>query len=317
MYCSNVSNHWVRSRSTNTSEMSIIYWSQGAGLANRLRAIVGYRAMSQVLGKPFYLCWVPDVYCNAKFETLFSTPSDVELISLDQKDALELKSDSSVYVDHDWFNEIWKRHLSDVIGINEFAALANQSLRQLCPTSSIQEKLDGFAQRHAIQNAFGLHIRSTDNIEHYQQWGDTYSSFRADRVSTLDGFECFIQDISKQHEGAKFFLATDNQQLERQLKRSYPNQIITYPKKFIASGYPKIRWKQLRIERQLQRTSSIEDALIELLLLAKCKMIVGTYWSSYSYLSACLGYTANYFEIHGSQYVPHQYVEKLRGNIPF
>ncbi|MCS6815162.1 MAG: hypothetical protein NZ772_16530 [Cyanobacteria bacterium] len=297
--------------------MSIVYWSYGSGLANRLRALVGYMVMSHVLEQPFYLCWVPDIYCDAEFTDLFVAPSTIKLITQLQKDEMELDQNSSIYTSDDWFYEIWKTHVSSLISANEFCSLANTYLRGLLPVSSITNAVNKFCHQYSIPTLPGIHIRLTDNVSQFKIWQERSPYFKPENISKIEGFERFICDVSKQESNPQLFLATDNQKIERYLKSSFPGQIITYPKRFRPDQNRRFSWKQQRFESHLQRTSSIKEALIELLILSRCKTIVGTYWSSYSQISACLGVNSRYFQVIGDSYAPHEHVEKLRGNIPF
>lgn len=297
--------------------MSIVYWSYGPGLANRLRALVGYMAMSHVLEQPCYLCWVSDAYCDAEFTDLFVTPPTIKLITQLQKDEMESDQSCAIYTSDVWFYEIWKTHMSSLINANEFCRLANTYLRELLPVSSITDAVNKFSHQYSIPTLPGIHIRLTDNVSQFKIWKDRSPYFKPENISKIEGFEHFIRDVPKQEGNLQLFLATDNQSIERHLKASFPGQIITYPKRFRSDKKRRFSWKQQRFESQLQRTSSIKEALIELLILSQCKTIVGTYWSSYSQISACLRATSRYFQVIGDSYAPHEHVEKLRGNTLF
>jgi hypothetical protein len=63
------------------------------------------------------------------------------------------------------------------------------------------------------------------------------------------------------------------------------------------------------------RTSSIPDAVVEMFLLSRCKVLGGTYFSSFSKLAACLNPSCNYYEIQREAFVEAPFVDKLRGNV--
>src|SRR5437763_7306900 len=52
----------------------VIFLSGRSGLGNRLRALLGYRALSLCCGVPFLVCWVPNPACDAEFDDLFEPP---------------------------------------------------------------------------------------------------------------------------------------------------------------------------------------------------------------------------------------------------
>ena len=298
--------------------MGIVYWSQGVGLANRLRALVGYMAMSEVLEKPFYLCWTPDIYCDASFSELFTCPSGIHLITLQQKELLEQESNISTYTDNIWFDKIWENHLSNSISWPSFSNHINACFQRLRPCSDISKELNLFLNKNNLSHCFGIHIRLTDNAGQYKIWTETVSAFKPSCISKLQGFENFIRDSLQQDSSTKIFLATDNQEIEQKFIQLFPDHIITYPKTFKPEVHRKFSWRNLKFKSQQQRTSSVQDALIEMLLLAKCRCIVGTYFSSFSKLSSFFSDTSlDYFEIHGDSYVKSNYLKKLKGNIPF
>jgi hypothetical protein len=53
------------------------------------------------------------------------------------------------------------------------------------------------------------------------------------------------------------------------------------------------------------RTTSIEDAVVELYLLSRCKRVVGTYWSSFGWLAALIGQVP-FLRVEGCDVVPHE-----------
>jgi hypothetical protein len=68
------------------------------------------------------------------------------------------------------------------------------------------------------------------------------------------------------------------------------------------------------------RTTSIGDALIDLMLLARCREIVGTYYSSFSEVSALIG-DAPLSVMEATERVPSQSIRQIRaiasGALPY
>ena len=292
---------------------AIIYWSKSSGLANRLRALAGYRALSYFLDVPFYLCWMSDPTCDSHFEQLFD-PNGIELITPEQKDALVKDQKAQVYTANQWFTDIWKTNATEAIPWEPYRKQSVHFLQQIHPVSHIVEKVENFSERQNLQNTSAIHIRLTDNIQTYAHWTQA-SSFNPEHISQLEGFEQFIYDNLEHNHAFKIFLATDNLQVETQLRYKFRDHILIYPKEYRNDFKWSFSWKRLRFYRQLQRTSSIEVALIELLLLSKCCRIAGTYWSSYSQLSALWG-DVEFFVVRGNRYVKDDIVARLKGEIP-
>jgi hypothetical protein len=292
---------------------AIVYWSKSSGLANRLRALAGYQALSHYLEAPFYLCWVPDPTCDSDFAQLFDT-SEIRLITPKQKNSMEGNQEAQVYHASNCFSDIWRSHATDVVSWEEFRRQAVSFLKQLRPVPRITEKVEAFSKRHDLRNASAVHIRLTDNVQAYKDWVKS-EHFNPEHISRLEGFEQFIRDSLKGRPDSKVFLATDNEQVEEHVHRAFQGHIISYSKEY-RKGF---RWafslRKLKSYRQIQRTSSIEDALVEFLLLSRCRIIAGTYWSSYGQISSLLGDT-DFVVVHGSQYARDRILAKLKGEFP-
>lgn len=287
----------------------IIYRAQHVGLANRLRALVGYQAMSYFLDAAFYLWWTSDTWCNIDFTHLFDG-SNIKTITPVEWNILKENSEISIFDEHCWFNEIWKTHLENRVPWLDFLRQATYHLGSLYPKRHIVDKIEHFSKLHNIQNAVGIHIRWTDNIKAYKFWTNGYPDFNPNYVSKLEGFQKYIENRFTTEPDLRIFLATDNKKIEGNFKKLYGNNVIVYPKKYkrrkLYLSYRKSGFRGL-----VGRTSSIEDALIEMLLLSRCQMILGTYFSSFSKFSAVWGNT-DYFEVRGSDYTRSEFVDSLR-----
>ena len=79
--------------------------------------------------------------------------------------------------------------------------------------------------------------------------------------SHLKGME--LQIINANY---KFFLCTEDEETEERFRKIFGNAIIYFPKKF----------------RGRDNTNSIKEALIDLLLLSKCNIILGTFLSTFT-----------------------------------
>jgi len=265
----------------------IIYKARKIGLANRLRALVGYQALSDYLERQFFLCWIPDEGCNAEFHSLFETE-----LTLIEPEALPAKPGAEVFDDAPWFDRVWRDHLSGHVPLPEFLRKVRGHLDGLVPIASIRDRVDVFASAHGLEKMLGVHIRHTDNLIAYKDWASRHAVFKIQDISSMSGF---MTAIDAQLPISPVFLTTDNPEVEQQFRQHYGRQLITYPKQYVDN---------------CQRTSSIECALIEMLLLGRCQGILGTYFSSYSKFSA-IWWNTSYREVIGTTCRRNTYVERM------
>lgn len=292
---------------------AIIYRADSGGLANRLRALIGYQAMSYLLDVPFYLYWVPNIWCDADFTKLFDT-TNIDILNQAEWNQIQDDNTVSVFDKPYWFNHIWKIHLEDTIPWSKFLEQASFYLKNLLPQQRIIDKVDHLSKQDDINDAVGVHIRWTDNLKSYKDWTKWSKDFNPEFVSEMNGFQSFIENQISANSNVKFFLATDNIDVERKLINLYKSNVIVYPKKYVKMNlnFSLRAFLHLRFEG-FQRASSIEDALIEMLLLSRCRMILGTYFSSYSKFSAVWG-NVDYFEVRGTVTARNEFVDSLRIN---
>lgn len=105
----------------------------------------------------------------------------------------------------------------------------------------------------------GVHIRRGDNEASAQ-------------VSPLD---LFIERMDRELERApetRFFLATDNPETERLVTGHFPGRVAARKKNLSRT-----------------HTRGVQDAMVDLLILSKCRLILGSYWSSFSMTAADMG----------------------------
>ncbi len=104
--------------------------------------------------------------------------------------------------------------------------------------------------------AIGVHIRRSDNDASMQ-------------VSPLDLFIARMEQEAEREPETRFFLATDDIRTDRTVFRHFPGRVISRNKQFSRKS-----------------TLGVQDALIDLLVLSKCSLILGSYWSSFSQTAA-------------------------------
>ena len=292
---------------------AIIYWAKSGGLANRLRALVGYQALSSCLKVPFYLCWVPRWDCDVEFTQLFDA-SEINLITEAEKETMEDLQGSIVYIANIWFSAIWHNHARDSVSWDCFREQVGNYTNRLNPLSGIVNVVVEFSRKHNLPEAAAAHIRMTDNVDCYECWSRRSYDFSPEHVSKLKGFERYITDTLEADPATKIFLATDNQDVEKSMCKKYAGHLITYPKRYRKRYKMIYSMEQPKFQRQSQRTSSIKDALVEMLLLGRCRTITGTYWSSYSEFAAFWS-GRPYLEVSGCQYSESSFVNRIQGKV--
>jgi hypothetical protein len=123
------------------------------------------------------------------------------------------------------------------------------------------------------------------------RWAEKEPDFDRHSVSSLDGF---MDEIRTRIRSMPVFLSTDDAGLESMFQRRFP-ELVVFPK----------RYEQVGV-----RTTPIADALSEMLLLGRCRRIVGTYFSAFSKFSAIWG-EVDYFEVTGRECSRSSFVDGL------
>ena len=248
----------------------LLFYTTQAGLANRLRALLGYRAMARLLRRKFLLCWIVDEYCTAPFHDIFEM--EVEVLSPSDGKRLMESGEADVFRKVDWFDAIYRGHESELPCRKDFMREVWSGLQELRPRRDILGRLASFCANYDFRKFTGVHIRHTDNLVTADIFRRSNPKFDVASLSTLSGF---IAAIGKAVKEGPIFLATDDHKIETLLTRHYGGHVVSFPKRYVSSP--------------CCCTSAVQDALIEMLLLGRCNRIVGTYFSSFSEFSAIWG----------------------------
>jgi len=126
------------------------------------------------------------------------------------------------------------------------------------PTHDIQERIDQITKDFSI-NTIGVHIRRSDNVE----------SIKRSPLSS------FIELLSKEIEKdkmVKFYLASDDDDTKKKLNAQFPGRIIT--------NYDPVTRNSLE---------GMKFAVVDLYCLSRTKKIIGSDYSSYSFIAAEIG----------------------------
>lgn len=311
--------------------MKTILFTAACGLANRLRALVGCRALADGLGARLCVDWVANGACNARFDELFDCEGweTVRFVETSEFERLRRNDDAILIEGAPWFTEIWAAHGGPFSSEGDFSRQALAHLRRLRPVRELQARIDAYLAVHELAECTGVHIRSTDNVHDYAVLARASAGFDRAKVSRLEGFIALID--ARVAAGDCVFLSTDNQSVEQQIRARH-EAVSSYSKAFDTRGFErhvKRNYERFgRLHRAVDRfraavartpvesswrTTSVGDGLIDLLLLSRCREIVGTYYSSFSEVSALIG-DIPLAMMEGDRSVPDAFTERIRNH---
>lgn len=256
------------------------------GLANRMKAVDSAIALSREAGSELRIIWYKDQGLNCRFDELFQQLPVDNNIRLKEASFLDLwtydrprkknfflpkpfqslffndciyEADATERMYRGFDFKEWARQKRVYLAscVYFFRSDKKKLFDVFTPIASLQEKINrqtSLFNEHTI----GIHIRRTDNI----------SSIKESPT------ELFIEEIKKEIERcneANFYLASDSQEDKKILLDTFGSRIMTS-------------------ERPADRNSvsGMQDALVEMYILANTTKILGSAKSSYSETAAQL-----------------------------
>lgn len=245
---------------------AILYEVKQGGLGNRISGLTSCMALSRILQIPMYLNWKPDDAYDAEFLDLFDVPEGV--IYIDNLKAFNHPPDTFRVHNQMTNNDFYKQYsdMMPMIGCNSFIHLCAEMSRRLVPTQKIQTRIESYSRNTKNGEAtIGIHIRTADH--------------RQVRLVQVDPFEQVIETIVADYPKTNIFLATDNPHTEKRFCKKY--NLLTYRKDWCGESLPEFTDNKIR---QL----NIEDALVDMMVLAQCNAIFALP-SSFSRVAAQIG----------------------------
>ena len=239
-----------------------------------MRSIVGAVSLAEILGSQLIVIWVRDESLNAKFSDLFEDFSFhiIECKEKTLKYKLIWHIAKYIYKCHfiydDWITNVargkeptsWLPRLKNrnimMVTCHDIIMSANYDIFK------VNNQLVNTLTRdiHIDENTIGIHIRRKDN-ENSIIYSPTYL------------FVNRINEELKVNPQTKFYLATDDPEEESLFVNEFGERIIVYKKRSLDRNTP----------------IAIQDALIDLYNLSRCKLILGSYYSSFSDVAALWG----------------------------
>ncbi len=255
-----------------------------SGLCNRLRTLISAYFLSKVLDRKMEFIWVKNSSCGASFFDLFENNefNIVDNYSIWKKiffKKLPLFRDKKTekisfdLLKIDFLNNVIVTFVSvfsekDFPYHNFFLEESNKIFDILKPKKYIRDEVDFFVKNNFTCKVMGVHIRRGDFTIHFP-----------DKVNNLSFFIKEMDVFIENNPNAKFFVSTDDgAKTPKGLKTNSEDVINILIKRY---GSNKIlQYKPRSLDRE--SVESIEDALVNLLILRKTDEFIGNQYSSFS-----------------------------------
>jgi hypothetical protein len=253
----------------------VIVIAPEGGLCNRMQALDSAIALARKTGAELRVIWYRSANLNSSFEDLFVVPAVVGRIT--EIDLYKWRGRVRRRLYRKYFQTVFDLYLEHR-QIPADDATLESLVRDQCvyitayrrfyengplfadfiPVPALQALIDV----HAISfsNTVGVHVRRTDN---------RYASDH----SPIEMFIDLMRGEVAADDATRFFVATDSPDAEALLNTEFPGRVVTHPK------------------RRLDRNDhlAIEDAVVDLYCLSRCRKLLGSYWSSFSETAWQLG----------------------------
>lgn len=259
------------------------------GLANRLRAIAsGIALMEQYDDLKLDIAWKTDENLAAHYEDLFE-PINLPRLHIGQiRDypLLTICRSEKIGLQRRVISPL--RSLRGVTASNSFTSLLpevktknsrlaictwNTAILRTCqqfvdfpqwqyfiPQAELQTQINELSENLGSQSV-GVHIRRTDN---FKSWNK----------SPLSGFISLMKRELEESPSTRFFLATDSEDVRTALIHVFGKNTV---------------FTRRKVNLSRDQRAGMEDAVIDMWTLSQTKQIFGSYWSSFSKVSANIG----------------------------
>jgi hypothetical protein len=260
------------------------------GLCNRMRAIASARALAADAGADLIVVWDVDEGLGARYEELFVGDSSFKVRNLapgaSAIDALlflvfgevdQIRGIPTKWVTRAVFGDRVLRNLRPEHRTDSELRELLRSERKLLISSwwtfyggagvdftFFTPRPDEQAQIERLSEPFGgdtigVHIRRTDNAN-------------AIRQSPTSAFIAAMKNAVDENSGVKFFLATDCEETEGQLKALFGKRVISRSR-----------------DKSRGSLHGMRDAIVDLFVLARTRLIYGSFYSTFSETAADIG----------------------------
>ncbi len=255
-----------------------------SGLCNRLRALFSAKYSSDILNKDMEFIWIKNSSCGAEFSDLFeNTEFNItnnyslwKKIFFKELDFSRDKNTQKIPIDilkYNTKNKIIHTYISlfsprdfpyHDISLRE----SNKIFNILKPIKYVRDEVENFTTKNFKNKIMGVHIRRGDFILYFKE-----------KTQNLDSFIKEMDNFLRINPQGKFFVSTDDGSKSPNGTKIDKENVID----FLINRYGENKILQY-IPRSLERMDkeSIQDALINLLILRKTDEFIGNQYSSFS-----------------------------------
>lgn len=277
-----------------------VYVDAQHGLGNRLRAIGSAASIAEKAGRELIIVWEADHHCECEFADLFDYEGKVIKTSF--------VSEAAKYMDVFNYMEIESGAEKDkLVDVNEDKHLylraaytfnsplsdwesENKFIKSLTPSKEVLNLIDpfnvnGYVAAHVRMEAgAGLDHNTYDSVENWTKEGHDELHFWRDK-SHYSAFIKRIDQLIEENNDLKLFVATDLQETYDFFEKYYGDRVV-----------------YLKREVYDRSKEQIIYALADVLLLSKCKKLLGSTWSSFSEAAMRLSNTYSEIEMSGKDF---------------
>ena len=275
----------------------VVFEPSNTGTGNRLLAFISTYLLSLVTGRKFLVNWKLTKVFNSDFFSLFQcsnvtslseitdirniSTNDMEIINTEycRQCSIRLHHKDYAILARDDLNNVYTKKFLFVRSNTYFATpiLANPHYRQMICNDfghgklfhdifhriikiapEIQKMVDSYEKNFSDSRVIGIQIRKKDRV-----------GFPVER---MDHFFSCAETLASKYNNSKFFIASDSQDVKDYAKSFFGDKLMMTNLKtrdFTASG--------------------IQAAVVDMLLLSKCKELILTPFSTFGSVSASIG----------------------------
>jgi len=251
----------------------------GGGLSCRIDCLVSSIKIAEKTGRKLILYWPKNPPCNCHFSDLFAN----YIKEIQRKDLEKIIKSRNYDIYRENLNGFDNKKKFIFISSSRLIGFSKENLqlkfekipktfredisnyiKKLKIRQDILKIVNNFSKKTFSKNVVGIHIRKGD-----------FKTIK-NNVGAVSADEKYMEEINRiiqKDKNIKFFLATEDKETEKKFKAIYGNKMITYNK----------------ITRYREEEGAVEEALIELILLSKCKLILGNFGSTFTEMAWFLG----------------------------
>jgi hypothetical protein len=254
------------------------------GLSNRIRAMAGYYALSRIKNWDICYEWLEDESCPGMFDELFKfslIPQAAAVSTSSYEKVVEIYAGSKPTHCGSSEATIFKAYFPAIDKKDDYDLEIRKFYESLIPVDEVGIKLEKLWIECGAEpaNTLGLHIRRTDMVEHLKNIGEPPLSDEK-TIASVRQYLASNKDVSR------IFLSCDNAESEKLFKSEFEEKVFCYNK-----GWKEDKLVNANSVKFQSRLTSLQDALVDVLMLSKCRFIIGTRHSSFSTFAAKIGNT--------------------------